>query len=516
MPSALEHPHVIEKYIGEECEAKRFVGPFRPKEICGLHINRFGVIPKGRTPGKWRLITNLSFPDGASVNDGINCEQCSLSYTSVGKVARAANLLGPGALLAKVDIKAAYRLVPVHPEDRLLLGVQWKGECYVDCMLPFGLRSAPKIFTAVADALEWCVRRRGVVGVDHYLDDFMIVAPPASGACQAYLALLEEECEALGVTLASEKKEGPTTCLTFLGIEINTVSGRLSLPEEKLLRMRQKINNWLNRKTCRRRELESLIGVLQHAAIVIPPGRTFVRRMIDQMKGARRQHYFIRLNRQFRADLYWWKTFAQAWNRVALFPPAPQPTVEFASDASGTWGCGAWSESKWWQWQWPQEHGRGITFKEMFAVVVSVAVWGREWRGQQVLGHCDNEAVVHMMASRSSRNPDLMHLLRCLFFLEADYGFSLSIVHIAGIANDRADDLSRNKMSSFLSKVPLADQLPTPLPLPLVDLLLDTRGPGLRKTGCSGSQILWSRVSPIYKQSVQDCHQPIFRILCAV
>ena len=49
----------------------------------------------------------------------------------------------------------------------------------------------------------------------------------------------------------------------------------------------------------------------------------------------------------------------------------------------------------------------GIAFKEMFAVVVSVAVWGRRWRGQQVLGHCDNEAVVHMMASRSSKNPDL-------------------------------------------------------------------------------------------------------------
>ena len=170
-----------------------------------------------------------------------------------------------------------YRLVPVHPEDRLLLGVEWKGDYYVDCMLPFGLRSAPKIFTAVADALEWCIRRRGVVGVDHYLDDFVIVAPPGSSVCQAYLALLEEECKALGITLAPDKKEGPATCLTFLGIEINTVSGTLSLPENKLLRMRQEIDSWLRWKTCRRRELESLVGVLQHAATVIPPGRTFVR-----------------------------------------------------------------------------------------------------------------------------------------------------------------------------------------------------------------------------------------------
>jgi len=72
----------------------------------------------------------------------------------VDKVAKAAQRLGPGALLAKVDIKSAYRLVPVHPDDRPLLGVMWKGAYYIDAMLPFGLRSAPKIFTAVADALE--------------------------------------------------------------------------------------------------------------------------------------------------------------------------------------------------------------------------------------------------------------------------------------------------------------------------------------------------------------------------
>ncbi len=89
---------------------------------------------------------------------------CSLQYTLVDRVARAARLLGPGAFLAKVDVKSAYRLVPVHPEDRPLLGMRWYGEYYVDSMLPFGLRSAPKVFTAVADAVEWCVHQRGVVG----------------------------------------------------------------------------------------------------------------------------------------------------------------------------------------------------------------------------------------------------------------------------------------------------------------------------------------------------------------
>ena len=82
-----------------------------------------GVIPKGHTPGRWRLITDLSFPPGASVNDGIDPEVCSLQYTSVEKVARVAQKLGRGTLLAKLDVQAACRLVPVHPDDRPLLGV---------------------------------------------------------------------------------------------------------------------------------------------------------------------------------------------------------------------------------------------------------------------------------------------------------------------------------------------------------------------------------------------------------
>ena len=57
-------------------------------------------------------------------------------------------------LLSKLDIKNAYRTVPVHPEDRPLLGNKWQGKLFIDTVLQFGLRSAPKIFNAIADALE--------------------------------------------------------------------------------------------------------------------------------------------------------------------------------------------------------------------------------------------------------------------------------------------------------------------------------------------------------------------------
>jgi hypothetical protein len=76
-------------------------------------------------------------------------------------VAQAVLELGPGTQLAKIDIKSAYRIIPVHPEDRSFLGMQWKDQLYVEAALPFGLHSAPLQFNAVADALEWIAKHLG-------------------------------------------------------------------------------------------------------------------------------------------------------------------------------------------------------------------------------------------------------------------------------------------------------------------------------------------------------------------
>ena len=139
------------------------------------HISCFGVIPKKHPPGKWRLITDLSFPESKSVNDLIDPKLFSLKYITVEKVAKEGLALGKRSLIAKIDIKAAHRLIPVAPKDRLYLGMKWEDKVYIDAMLPFGLRSAPKNFNAVADALEWCMIKEEVNGIYHYLDDFAVL-----------------------------------------------------------------------------------------------------------------------------------------------------------------------------------------------------------------------------------------------------------------------------------------------------------------------------------------------------
>jgi len=112
--------------------------------------------------------------------------------------------LGKGALLAKIDIKSAYRIIPVASQDQVLLGIKWKDEIFFDCMLTFGLCSAPKIFNAVADILEWCITKEGVENIFHYLDDYTIVGPPKPEQCILGLGCLKQVCSDQGVPLAPE------------------------------------------------------------------------------------------------------------------------------------------------------------------------------------------------------------------------------------------------------------------------------------------------------------------------
>lgn len=204
MVSADQQPQVVQDYLATECAAGRILGPLSPEHVQGVHISRFGVIPK-KTPGKWRLILDLSHPEGGSVNTGIAEQHCSLHYVSTEDAARAIAHKDRGCKLAKVDIQNAYRTVPVHPDDRRLLGMMWEGSLFIDTVLPFGLRSAPKVFTAIADAAEWILHEEGMEVVLHYLDDFLLVGSPSSQQCEQALATLFGVFECLGPPQRSSK-----------------------------------------------------------------------------------------------------------------------------------------------------------------------------------------------------------------------------------------------------------------------------------------------------------------------
>ncbi len=205
---------MVREYLSQECALGRLIGPFDPNFLPRVHTSPIGVIPKD-TPGKWRLIVDLSSPEPLSVNDGISKSLCSLAYVSVKDAARTIVERGQGSILAKVDTASAYRVVPIHPDDRWLLGMYWDQKLFDDTQLPFGLRFATKVFTALADAAEWILTQEGVTTVMHYLDDFLLVGAPASEECHSHLSILLATFDRLGLPVAPHKLEGPAMTLTF-------------------------------------------------------------------------------------------------------------------------------------------------------------------------------------------------------------------------------------------------------------------------------------------------------------
>ena len=128
MLSAIQNPEVVRDYLVRECMEGRIISPLLLSDFPRIHTSCFGVIPKS-LPGKWRLIVDLSAPEGHSVNDGIREDLCLLKYVMVDEAAQAVLELGQGAQLAKVDVRSAYRIIPVHAEDRWLLGMAWSPVC---------------------------------------------------------------------------------------------------------------------------------------------------------------------------------------------------------------------------------------------------------------------------------------------------------------------------------------------------------------------------------------------------
>ena len=394
--SVADNSTIVSRYITEEFALGRLELVLPPLSAAIVRKNPIGLIPKPHQPGKFRLIVDLSSLQGFSINDGISSALCSLEYASVDQAAELIACCGRGALMAKMDLLSAYRQVPIHNADSLLLGLEWDGRTYIDKALPFGLRSAPKLFSAVADGLAWAFECEGIQNSLHYLDDFLFWGPPESPSCVQALSRATALCSRLGLPVASHKTVQPSTSLTFLGIEIDSQWQELRLPNYKLIHLRATLAQWERRRSATKHELQVLIGQLNHAAAVVRPGRSFMRQLMETMNLPRLQSQRVRINCNCRADLAWWSTFMQEWNGIALFPRLPSgPTV--ISDASGAWGCGAFCSNTltWFQQQWlPDFISANIAIKELVPIVISAAIWGDKWRGTVVLFKSDNQAVV--------------------------------------------------------------------------------------------------------------------------
>ena len=470
LQSATLHPDIIDNELESECAKGHLAGPYSSPPLPNLQCSGVGVVPK--KGGSWRMIMHLSAPHLNSINDGIDKEPYSLRYSTIDDATRLIAKAGPGCFLSKIDIKGAFRLIPVSRHDWELLGIHWRGSYYVDKQLPFGLRSAPFLFNELANALHWIITNNyHIPYLIHYLDDFLLISPTQPACLHAKNTIVTLFTN-LGIPLSWNKIEGPSTSLTFLGIQLDTLRWQLRLPEDKLSNLLSLLTDWLTKKKCTKRQLLSLIGHLSFAAKVIPAGRIFLRRLIDLSTRTKALHHYLYLNQEARADIRWWITFLPTWNGSApILQPdwTASPHMHLYTDASAIHGYGAFFNGAWFRGPWlphqqlNSETGISIAWQELYAIVMAATAWGHLWAGRRIIAHCDNLAV-NIWGRNSSKSPTIMTLVRKLFFIAATHHFTIHFSHIQGVNNSIADALSRNDITRFRKLAPNADSQMIALP----------------------------------------------------
>jgi hypothetical protein len=166
-------------------------------------------------------------------------------------------------------------------------------------------------------------------------------------------------------------------------------------------------------------------------------------------------------------DISWWLKFVHAWNGTSVFLEdnwTLSSVLCFAADASNA-GMGAVYLKHWWSAPFNPAHLKlPIAWRELFAIIVSCRIWGHAWSTKRVLIECDNQTIVHSVNNGSSKNPNIMSLIRDLFFIGSYFTFDIRLKHLPGVRNVGPDLLSRLKIIQFKQTFPGANANPTPIP----------------------------------------------------
>ena len=321
--SATLNPKHVDDKLQNELALGRIAGPFDTPPLANFKSSPLALREK-HDLGKYRLLHNLSFPyDDRAVNFNIPRACSTVQYASLATAISHIQDLSPGVFLAKSDISDAFRLIPLHPSNYNLTGFHWKNSYWVDLCLPMGCASSCKIFESFSSALAWILTHKlGVGRMVKVLDDFLFLASTES-ECRRHLNSFLTLCREVGVPVAREKTLGPLTTLTFLGIELNTVTMRAQLPLDKLQKYSTTITDILTRNKVTMREIKSVTGMLQFSTSVVSHGRAFLRRMHDATIGIKKPHHFIRITHGIRHDLTLWQAFLSHYNGITIISRPP-------------------------------------------------------------------------------------------------------------------------------------------------------------------------------------------------
>ncbi len=344
-------------------------------------ISSIFIVPK--SDGTGRFILNLKH-----LNEFVNSPKFKMEDHRV-----AQRLINTGDYLAKIDLKDAYYLLPVATDHRKYLRFKHKEVLYQFNCLPFGLSSAPRIFTKLLRPVAAKLRSQGYRSVI-YLDDFLLIGD-TSHECQVNITETKALLTRLGwkINEAKSSRE-PCPVIEFLGYIFNTVDRTISLPRRKvdiITRMIQSLYSLDNVKTI---DLAKLIGNLIAATPAVSYSLLYTRELeCIKQKAVAISDYdgSCTLSTQAKSDLDWW---LNSLSSPRNFMISDSFDYEMSTDSSLTgWGCcfNGVSANGSWTVQESQHH---INTLEIMAILYSLMTFFRSKKDITILLRVDSTTAI--------------------------------------------------------------------------------------------------------------------------
>ena len=467
--SALLNAYHVDNYIAEELRHQAILGPFDTKPI-NLHTSPLMVRDKQDSDSK-RTIMDLSWPEGHSVNFGVSKDrylgtEFILKYPSIDTITSSLKKLGPAAMIYKIDISRAFRQIKVDPGDIDLLGFKVNNQYFLDLSVAFGYRNGSQIFQRCTDAIRYIMSQHGFHNLHNYIDDLIYTGLPSE--IHASYAFLKHLLAQLGLDISMKKLVPPSTVVTCLGIQIDTVKRTLSIPEGKLQEIINLCKNWVSKTYCSKKDLQSLLGSLLYITKCVAPARAFLNRMLLLLR--QNTHVSkILLTQDFFHDLAWFNNFLQVYNGVTFYDQVPS-NIEVHLDACLT-GLGGHFGNMIYTLPIPlgfQQYD--ITQLEMINIVVAAKIWASHWSNKKIRIYSDNMAVVQVLTTGKARDQMLATCARNIWLIAAINNIQFQFSHIPGKNNNLADLLSRwhiihNRLDKLHSLISNYVWIPTHLTL---------------------------------------------------
>ena len=315
---AVQHTKDVKAYINEEKQFKAIHGPYLEPPLDNMHFSPFLTREKPGAEHR-RVIVDLSFPHGSSVNTGVDPESYLgtpfiLTLPTIDTITQKVKENGKGSLLYKTDLSRAFRHVKLDPKDYNLLGLHLQGY-YFDSCLPFGFKHGSAIFQRISDAIRYIMAQSNFQ-VTNYIED-IIGHAVCSQAHQSFDYLYNLLLD-LGFDISEKKVVTPATKVTCLGVEINSENFTVSITEEKIQDILNICNMWSDKTHCTKRELQSLLGKLLYITKCVKSSCFFLNRMLELLRSSHKQDKII-LTQDFKQDLNLFKEFVPKFNGTAFF-----------------------------------------------------------------------------------------------------------------------------------------------------------------------------------------------------